>query len=136
MVLLGINSLVISPYIEKIRGLDDQETAARKTLDDDKLLLYRQQSLQSDWQAMLASGLEADDSTAASRTQQALQTSARSANINLDAISSDHVPSQHGPFQVISINLGFNAAGDNRCGRSRGCYGPSKAQALPFVSTT
>ncbi len=112
VVLLGINSLVIGPYTDKLSTLDTQETAAKKTLDDDKTLLYKQQSLQSDWQEMLASGLQADDSIAQSKTQQALQDWARSANINLEALSSDHVATQHGPFQVIDFNLGFSAAGN------------------------
>jgi hypothetical protein len=112
VVLLGINSLVIGPYDDKITALKDQEAAAKKTLDDDKTLLYKQQHLQSDWQEMLDSGLQADDSIAQSKTQQALQDWARSANINLEALSSDHVATQHGPFQVIDFNLGFSAAGN------------------------
>jgi hypothetical protein len=111
VVLLGINSLVIGPYTDRLSALDDQETAARKTLNDDKELLYKQKSLQSDWQEMLASGLQADDSIAQSKTQQALQDWARSANINLEALSSDHVATQHGPFQVIDFNLGFSSSG-------------------------
>jgi len=111
VVLLGINSLVIGPYTDKLSALDDQETAAKKTLSDDTLLLHKQQSLQSDWQEMLASGLEADDSVAQSKTQQALQDWARAANINLEALSSEHVATQHGPFQVINFNLDFNSSG-------------------------
>jgi hypothetical protein len=112
VVLLGINSLVIGPYTDKLSALDDQETAARKTLSDDTVLLHRQESLQSDWQAMLASGLQADDSIAQSKTQQALQDWARSANINLEALSSDHVATQHGPFQIINFSLDFSASGN------------------------
>jgi hypothetical protein len=111
VVLLGINSLVIGPFTDRLSALDEQETTARKTLDDNKELLYRQKSLQSDWQEMLASGLQADDSIAQSKTQQALQDWARSANINLEALSSDHVATQHGPFQVIDFNLGFSSSG-------------------------
>jgi hypothetical protein len=110
--LLGINSLVIGPYYEKRDALDAQEQADTKTLSDNKLLLYKQQSLQSDWKEMLASGLEADDSTAQSKTQQSLQDWARSANINLEALSSDHVATQKGPFQVINFNLDFNSTGN------------------------
>jgi hypothetical protein len=112
VVLLGINSLVIGPYTDKLSALDDQETAAKKTLSDDILLLHKQQSLQSDWQEMLASGLQADDSIAQSKTQQEIQDWARTANINLEALSSDHIATQHGPFQVIDFNLGFEAAGN------------------------
>jgi hypothetical protein len=111
VVLLGINSLVIGPYTDRLSALDDQETTARKTLNDNIVLLHRQQSLQSDWQEMLASGLQADDSIAQSKTQQALQDWARSANINLEALSSDHVATQHGPFQMIDFNLGFSSSG-------------------------
>jgi hypothetical protein len=112
VVLLGINSLVIGPYYDKRDALEAQEIADTKTLSDDKLLLYKQQSLQSDWKEMLARGLEADDSTAQSKTQQALQDWARSANINLEALSSDHVSTQKGPFQVINFNLDFNSTGN------------------------
>ncbi|HEY1921345.1 MAG TPA: hypothetical protein VGG44_01160 [Tepidisphaeraceae bacterium] len=112
VVLLGINSLIIGPYYDKRDALEEQETADTKTLQDNKLLIYKQQSLQSDWKAMLASGLEADDSMAQSKTQQALQDWARSANINLDALSSDHVSTQKGPFQVINFNLDFNSSGN------------------------
>jgi len=111
VVLLGINSLVIGPYTDKLGALDDQETTAKKTLSDDTLLLHKQQSLRSDWQEMLASGLQADDSIAQSKTQQALQDWARAANINLEALSSEHVATQHGPFQVIDFSLDFNSSG-------------------------
>jgi hypothetical protein len=112
VVLLGINSLVIGPYNDKRNALEEQEAADTKTLEDDKLLLYKQTGLQSTWKDMLASGLQADDSTAQSKTQQALQDWARSANINLEALSSDHVATQHGPFQVINFNLDFNSTGN------------------------
>ncbi len=110
--LLTINSLVIAPYNDKRDALEEQETADTKTLEDDKLLLYKQEGLQSTWKDMLASGLQADDSTAQSKTQQALQDWARSANINLEALSSDHVATQKGPFQVINFNLDFNSSGN------------------------
>ncbi len=110
--LLGINSLVIGPYYEKRDALQDQEAADTKTLQDNKLLLYKEQSLQSDWKEMLASGLESADSTAKSKTQTSRQASARSANINLESLSSDHVATQKGPFQVINFNLDFNSTGN------------------------
>lgn len=110
--LLAINSLVISPYLDTLNQIEDQQKADKQTLSDNKLLLYRQKSLQKEWQAVLASGLEADQSVAQSQTQGDLQLWARSANVNLDAVSSEPVPTQHGPFQLLSFNLDFNASGD------------------------
>lgn len=60
---------------------------------------------------MLSSGLEADYSVAQSQTQQNLQLWARSAGINLDSLSSEHIQAQHGPFQALDFNLEFNASG-------------------------
>ena len=72
-----------------------------------------QKNLQADWNAMLTNGLEADDSTAASRTQQMIQTWARGANINLEALTPEHIPSQKGPFQTINFSLDYNSSGND-----------------------
>ncbi len=110
--LLAVNSLVITPYMDTLSQIEGQQKADKQTLSDNKLLLYRQKSLQKEWQAMLASGLEADPSVAQSQTQQDLQLWARSANINLDALSSEPVTMPHGPFQLLNFNLDFNTTGD------------------------
>jgi len=109
--LLAINSLVIEPYNDALSQLESQEATDKKTLSDNQLLLYRQGSLQNEWQTMLASGLDVDDSVAQSQTQQNLQLWARTAGINLDSLSSEHIPAQHGPFQVLDFNLEFNVSG-------------------------
>ncbi|HEX4053966.1 MAG TPA: hypothetical protein VHX86_06850 [Tepidisphaeraceae bacterium] len=109
--LLAINSLVINPYVDTLSQIEDQQKSDKQTLSDNQLLLYKQKSLQKEWQAMLASGLEADQSVAQSQTQNDLQVWARSANINLDAVSSEPVPTQHGPFQILNFNLDFNSTG-------------------------
>jgi hypothetical protein len=110
--LLVVNSFIIEPYNDAMTQLETQEATDKKTLSDNEILLYRQKSLQTAWQTMLKSGLEVDDSVAQSQTQQNLQLWARSANINLDALSSDHVQTQHGPFQVLNFNLEFNVSGN------------------------
>ena len=109
--LLAINGLIVGPYFEKAAALQDDKAAAIKTLGDNKNLIRLKNSKQSEWNAMLSNGLQADDSTAQSRTQQMIQTWSRVANINLEAINSEHVPTQKGPFQVINFSLDFNTSG-------------------------
>ena len=109
--LLGINSLIVGPYFDRAAALQDDERAATKTLGDNQNLIRLQKSKQAEWNQMLTNGLQADDSTAQSRTQQMIQTWARAANINLEAINSEHVIAQKGPFQVINFSLDFNTAG-------------------------
>jgi hypothetical protein len=109
--LVGINSLVLDPYFDRRAELDDDKSTALKTLADNQNLFHRQKSKQAEWNQMLANGLQADDSTAQSRSQQMLQTWARTANINLESVNSEHVLTQKGPFQLINFNLDFNTAG-------------------------
>jgi hypothetical protein len=111
VVLLGISELVVGPYYDSMDALQKQETAAKKTLDANQHLFRLQKDKQTDWSAMMRNGLEADDSTARTRTQQRLQTWARDAGINLDALSSDSAPSQKGSFQAINFSLDFNTSG-------------------------
>jgi hypothetical protein len=109
--LLGINGLIVGPYFEKAAALQDEMRTAAKTLGDNKNLIRLKTSKESEWNAMLSNGLQADDSTAQSRTQQMIQTWARVANINLEAINSEHVSTQKGPFQVINFSLDFDTSG-------------------------
>ncbi|MGD0768862.1 MAG: hypothetical protein ABSB42_11815 [Tepidisphaeraceae bacterium] len=109
--LLGINGLIVGPYFDRAAALQDDMRTATKTLGDDQNLLRLQKSKQAEWNAMLSNGLQADDSTAQSRTQQMIQTWTRVANINLESINSEHVSTQKGPFQVINFSLDFNTSG-------------------------
>ncbi|MGA2439814.1 MAG: hypothetical protein ABSH08_02550 [Tepidisphaeraceae bacterium] len=109
--LLAINGLIVGPYFDRAAALQDDMRTATKTLGDDQNLLRLQKSKQAEWNAMLSNGLQADDSTAQSRTQQMIQTWARVANINLESINSEHVATQKGPFQVINFRLDFNTSG-------------------------
>lgn len=111
VVLLGISTLVVGPYYDSMTALQSQEKAAKKTLDANQHLFRLQKDKRADWSAMMRNGLEADDSTARTRTQQMLQSWARSAGINLDALSSDSAPSQKGSFQAINFSLDFNTSG-------------------------
>jgi hypothetical protein len=113
VVLLAINSLVVEPYFARLEELDgEKQQAFKKSSDDDKLLIA-QKNLQGDWNSMLTNGLEADDSTAASRTQQMIQTFAREANITLESTSPNHAPSQKGPFQTVEYTLDYNTSGND-----------------------
>jgi len=109
--LLAINSLIVGPYFDRAAALEDDKRTAAKTLGDNQNLLRLQKSKQGEWNQMLSNGLQADDSTAQSRTQQMIQAWARGANINLEAINSEHVSTQKGPFQVINFSLDFNTSG-------------------------
>jgi hypothetical protein len=109
--LLGINSLIVGPYFDRTAALQEDKRAAAKTLGDNQNLLRLQRSKQAEWNQMLSNGLQADDSTAQSRTQQMIQTWTRVANINLESINSEHVSTQKGPFQVINFSLDFNTSG-------------------------
>ena len=111
--LLALNSLVVAPYDARVDELAAEKTKAMQTIDANDKLLIMQKNLQADWNAMLTNGLEADDSTAASRTQQMIQTWARGANINLEALTPEHIPSQKGPFQTINFSLDFNTSGND-----------------------
>ena len=62
---------------------------------------------------MLNNGLRADDSTALSRTQQMLQTWARTAGFQPDALSSERAPAQKGPFEAVNFSVDFNTAGND-----------------------
>lgn len=108
---LAVSSLIIGPYTERTATLKHDLAAAKNTLADDENLVRAQKNRLPEWNAMLNNGLQADDSTARSRTQQMLQTWARTANINLDAISSEPAPSQKGPFEAVNFNLDFNTSG-------------------------
>ena len=111
--LLAINSLIVGPYFDRAAALEDDKRAAAKTLGDNLNLLRLQKSKQAEWNQMLSNGLQADDSTAQSRTQQMIQTWARVANINLESINSEHVSTQKGPFQLINFSLDFNTSGSD-----------------------
>jgi hypothetical protein len=113
VVLLALNSLVIEPYYARLDELKDETTKAHQTMDANDKLLIRQKNLQGDWNSMLTNGLEADDSTAASRTQQMIQTWARGANIALESTTPNHTPSQKGPFQTVEYTLDFNTSGND-----------------------
>jgi hypothetical protein len=130
--LLAVNSLVLSPYMDALSDIETQEKADTQTLSDNKLLLYRQKSLQKEWQVLLNSGLEVDESVAQSQTQQDLQSWARAASINLDALSSDHVQTQHGPFQVLNFNLEFNASGNRAMRQIAGMLWSIESAKIPI----
>ena len=113
VVLLGLNSFVVGPYEDRLEELRGELTSARHQIDANDKLLKEQKDLLPDWNAMLTNGLEADDSTAASRTQQMIQTWAQSANITPEALTPDHVNSQKGPFQTINFSLDFSTSGND-----------------------
>jgi hypothetical protein len=108
---LGVYSLIIVPYNSEHDELQRQMKVATDTLSQNQDLFRAQKNRQSDWNAMLNNGLRADDSTAQSRTQQMLQNWARTAGINLDALSSERAPSQKGPFEAVNFSLDFNTSG-------------------------
>jgi hypothetical protein len=110
---LAVNALIIAPYYEESAQAVKDLKAANDTLAQNQELFRAQKNHEGEWNTMLNSGLRADDSTAQSRTQQMLQTWARTANINLDQISSERAPSQKGPFEAINFNLDFNTAGND-----------------------
>jgi hypothetical protein len=112
VVALGIYYIMIDPYLDRSEELKNEQTVANKTLVDNDNLLLLQAKKQSDWNVMLKNGLEADYSTAQSRTQQMLQNWARESGINIENVSSEPVPAQKGQFQVINFNLDFNTEGD------------------------
>jgi hypothetical protein len=112
VVLLALNSLVIEPYYARLDELDGEKRQAFKTIDANDKLLITQKNLQGDWNSMLTNGLEADDSTAASRTQQMIQTWARGANIALESTTPNHPPSK-GPFQTVEFTLDFSTSGND-----------------------
>lgn len=132
VVLLGITTLVIDPYFSKLDSVEADRRAAQKTLSDNADLLRAQKGLQDGWQQMMSSGLQADDSMAQSQTQQALQTWARSASINLDALSSERAPAQKGAFQAINFNLEFNAAGQQSMRQIARMLWAVESAALPI----
>lgn len=109
---LGVYSLLIDPYFDKSEELQNEQTTALKTLDDNANLLLLQTKKQPDWNVMMKNGLQADYSNTQSRTEQLLQNWARDAEINIENVSSVPVPQQKGPFQVINFNLDFNTEGD------------------------
>ena len=111
VLVLGISSLIIGPYTDKAASLRHDLAVAKNTLADDDNLIRAQKNRLPEWNTMLSNGLQADDSTAQSRTQQMLQTWARTAGINLDALSSERAPSQKGPFEAVNFNLDFNTSG-------------------------
>lgn len=108
---LGINSLIIAPYYARSAELTVQLKKAKETLAENQDLFRAQKKREPEWSAMLNNGLRADDSTAQGRTQTMLQTWARTAGIQLDALSSERAPSQKGPFEAVNFNLGFNTNG-------------------------
>ncbi len=110
---LVIYYIVIGPYFDRSNELKTEENTARKTIGDNSDLLLLQAKKVPDWNVMMQNGLQADYSTAQSRTQQMLQNWARDAQINIENVRSDPVPAQKGsPFQSINFNLEFNAEGD------------------------
>lgn len=111
VVMLGIYGLIISPYFDQSDDLASQLTKAKETLAENQDLFRAQKFREPAWKAMLANGLQADDSTAQSRTQQLLQTWASSAGIQLDSLSSERAPSQKGPFEAVNFSLEFNSSG-------------------------
>jgi hypothetical protein len=108
---LAIYSLIIGPYYERSAELAQQLKKAKDTLAENQLLFRVQKQREPEWNAMLNSGLRADDSTARSRTQTMLQNWARTASINLESINSEAAPSQKGPFEAVNFNLDFNTEG-------------------------
>jgi hypothetical protein len=108
---LGINSLIIAPYYARSAELTVELKKAKETLAENQDLFRAQKNREPQWNAMLNNGLRADDSTAPSRTQTMLQTWARTAGIQLDALSSERAPSQKGPFEAVNFNLDFNTSG-------------------------
>jgi hypothetical protein len=108
---LGINSLIIAPYYARSAELTVELKKAKETLAENQDLFRAQKNREPQWSAMLNDGLRADDSTARSRTQTMLQTWARTAGIQLDALSSERAPSQKGPFEAVNFNLDFNTTG-------------------------
>jgi hypothetical protein len=108
---LAINSLIIGPYYARSDELTVELKKANQTLDDNQKLFRAQKDREPQWNAMLNNGLRADDSTAQSRTQTMLQSWARTAGIQLDALSSERAPAQKGPFEAVNFSLDFNTAG-------------------------
>ncbi len=108
---LGINSLIIAPYYARSAELKVELNKAKETLAENQDLFRAQKKREPEWSAMLNNGLRADDSTAQGRTQTMLQTWARTAGIQLDALSSERAPSQKGPFEAVNFNLDFNTNG-------------------------
>jgi hypothetical protein len=113
VVILALNSFVYGPYEDRMAELKDEVTKAHQQRDANDHILKEQKDLQAEWSAMLANGLESDDSTAASRTQQAIQNWASSANISLESTNPDHQQAQKGAFQTVIYSLDFNVAGND-----------------------
>jgi hypothetical protein len=109
---LAIYYIVIGPYLDRYDELQTERATAIKTQGDNNNLLLLQAKKTDGWNAMLKNGLEADYSTAQSRTQQMLQNWARDAQINIENVSSEPVSVQKSDFQVINFNLDFNTQGD------------------------
>jgi hypothetical protein len=110
---LVVYYILIGPYFDRSAELQTEQRAAQATIVDNSNLLLLQAKKTPDWNVMLKNGLQADYSTAQSRTQQMLQNWARDAEINIENLRSDPVAAQKGsPFQTINFNLEFNTAGD------------------------
>ena len=112
IVLLALNSFVYGPYEDRMAELKDELTKAHQTLDANNHILKEQKDLQAEWTAMMASGLQADDSTAASRTQQMMQNWASNAGISLESTNPGQ-PTQKGTFQTVNYSLDFDVAGND-----------------------
>ena len=114
VVLLGLNSLVYEPYNDKITELRQDKKTADDQFTDNQKLLITQKEMQPEWNAMLSSGLQADDSSARLRTQQMIQAWARVANVSLNEIQPQNQASaQKSAFQTINFSLDFNVSGND-----------------------
>ncbi len=106
--LLALNSLALSPYLQRRDDIATELAAVNQKLDSSDDLFRRQRQLRPVWANIEHSGLQMDTSDAGIQVDQAIDEWVRNSNLVLANFHPDARPTQQGQFQVLSFHITVN----------------------------
>src|SRR5271155_302639 len=106
--LLVLNSMALSPYLERRSEIATELAAVNQKLDASDLLFKRQRALRPVWADIERSGLQTDSSDAGIQADQAIVEWVRNSSVFLANFHPEAHPSQQGQFQALSYHITVN----------------------------
>ena len=104
IVLYGLYSVVIKPYMDNLDALHDKTQAAQSALEDQKMLFQRKDDLQKVWSDLTHGGLSDNQSAAESQAVRAILDWAGDAGVTVTALKPDRA-SDENKFQILSYHV-------------------------------
>lgn len=107
--LLALDSLLLTPYFDKLRAIDKQRTELRQQDSHGKEVMDRRRRLEPVWTEIQRGGLRSNASEAESQARRAVLAWAQSSGVFVTALNPDRT-TNIGKFQVVSLNATGNGS--------------------------